>query len=198
MTTARANRVVLGPLPSDWEMRMTSTRRIYFVDHNTRTTMWDDPWLPVNGRGRRRCAAVLSAEDRLLPELPLIANAKCDVCVHRRWVFEDSFVATMRLRPGDLRKRLMGKFEGEDAVDYGGVPREWFFLLSHEMFNQSYCLFKYSAHDNYILQINRASNPEYLDYFKFIGRVLGLTVFHHRFLNAYFVLGFYKMVLNKR
>ncbi len=36
-----------------------------------------------------------------------------------------------------------------------------------------------------------------LSYFKFIGRVLGLTVFHHRFLNAYFV-GFYKMVLNKR
>jgi len=25
---------------------MTSKRRIYFVDHNTRTTMWDDPLLP--------------------------------------------------------------------------------------------------------------------------------------------------------
>jgi len=40
-------------------------------------------------------------------------------------------------------------------------------------------------------------NPEYLDY-KFIDRVLGLTVIQHRFLNAYFVLGFYKMVPNKR
>src|SRR6266702_6189358 len=115
---------------------MTSTRRIYFVDHNTRTTTWDDPRLPVNGRGRRRRAAVLSAEDRLLPELPLIANAKCDVCVHRRWDFEDSFFGTMRLLPGDLRKRLTGKFEGEDAVDYGGVSRERFFL-SHEMFNRA-------------------------------------------------------------
>ncbi len=41
-------------------------------------------------------------------------------------------------------------------------------------------------------------NPEHLDYFNFIGRVLDLTVFHHRFFNAYFVPGFYKMVLNKK
>src|SRR6266702_712489 len=41
------------------------------------------------------------------------------------------------------------------------------------------------------------ANPEHLDYVKFIGRILGLAAFHHRFLNAYFVSGFYKMVLNK-
>ncbi|KAN0132216.1 hypothetical protein V8E53_009982 [Lactarius tabidus] len=130
----------------------------------------------------------------------LIADAKCDVRVRCGWVFEDSFAAIMRVRPEDLRKRLMVKFEGEDALDYGGVSREWFFLLSHEMFNPSYGLFEYSAHDNYTLQINPASgvNPEHLDYFKFIGRVLVLAVFHHRFLDAYFVPGFYKMVLNKK
>ena len=80
----------------------------------------------------------------------------------------------------------MVMFEGEDALDYGGVSREWFFLLSH----------KYSAHDDYTLQINPASgmNLEHLDYFKFIVRVLGLTVFHQLF-DVYFVPGFYKMVL---
>ena len=36
----------LGPLPSGWEMRLTNTGRVYFVDHNTRTTTWDDPRLP--------------------------------------------------------------------------------------------------------------------------------------------------------
>jgi len=66
--------------------------------------------------------------------------------------------------------------------------------------NPSYGLFEYSARDNYTLQINLASgvNPEHLNYFKFIGRVLGLAVSHHRFLNTYFVPGFYKMVLNKK
>ena len=36
----------LGPLPGGWEMRMTNTGRIYFVDHNTKITTWDDPRLP--------------------------------------------------------------------------------------------------------------------------------------------------------
>ncbi|KAI6969493.1 putative E3 ubiquitin-protein ligase, partial [Hortaea werneckii] len=36
----------LGPLPSGWEMRLTNTARVYFVDHNTKTTTWDDPRLP--------------------------------------------------------------------------------------------------------------------------------------------------------
>ncbi|KAI9434122.1 hypothetical protein BJY52DRAFT_1335551, partial [Lactarius psammicola] len=36
----------LGPLSSGREIRLTSTRRIYFVDHNTRTTTWDDLRLP--------------------------------------------------------------------------------------------------------------------------------------------------------
>lgn len=75
--------------------------------------------------------------------------------------------------------------------------REFFFLLSHEMFNPFYCLFEYSAHDNYTLQINPHSgiNPEHLNYFKFIGRVVGLAVFHRRFLDAFFVVSFYKMIL---
>lgn len=76
---------------------------------------------------------------------------------------------------------------------------EFFFLLSHEMFNPFYCLFEYSAHDNYTLQINPHSdvNPEHLRYFKFIGRVVGLAIFHQRFLDAFFVTAFYKMILGK-
>jgi len=61
-------------------------------------------------------------------------------------------------------------------------------------------LFEYSAHDNYTLQINPHSgiNPEHLNYFKFIGRCLGLAIFHRRFLDAYFITSFYKMILNKK
>lgn len=78
--------------------------------------------------------------------------------------------------------------------------REFFFLLSHEMFNPFYCLFEYSAHDNYTLQINPHSgiNPEHLNYFKFIGRVVGLAIFHRRFLDSFFIGAFYKMMLRKK
>ena len=67
------------------------------------------------------------------------------------------------------------------------------------MFNPFYCLFEYSAHDNYTLQINPHSgiNTEHLNYFKFIGRVVGLAIFHRRFLDAFFIGALYKMTLRK-
>ncbi|KAN0113795.1 hypothetical protein V8E52_007448, partial [Russula decolorans] len=64
----------------------------------------------------------------------------------------------MRQTPNDLKKRLMIKFEGEDRLDYGGLVREFFPLLSHEIFKPFYCFFfEYLAHDNYMLQINPVS-----------------------------------------
>ena len=68
------------------------------------------------------------------------------------------------------------------------------------MFNPFYCLFEYSAHDNYTLQINPHSgiNPEHLEYFRFIGRIVGLSIFHQRFLDAFFITAFYKMMLGKK
>lgn len=35
----------LGPLPPGWEMRHTASGRVYFVDHNNRTTQFTDPRL---------------------------------------------------------------------------------------------------------------------------------------------------------
>ena len=62
----------------------------------------------------------------------------------RQEVFEDSYRLIVKMRPKDLRKRLMIKFKGEDGLDYGGVAREWLYLLSHEMLNPYYGLFQYS------------------------------------------------------
>ncbi|KAK9466291.1 hypothetical protein V1512DRAFT_264301 [Lipomyces arxii] len=193
----------LGPLPSGWEMRLTNTARVYFVDHNTKTTTWDDPRLPSSldqnvpqyKRDFRRKVIYFRSQPALR-SLP----GQCHIKVRRSHIFEDSYAEVMRQSPQDLKKRLMIKFEGEEGLDYGGVSREFFFLLSHEMFNPFYCLFEYSAHDNYTLQINPHSgiNPEHLNYFKFIGRVVGLGIFHRRFLDAFFIGAFYKMILKKR
>lgn len=193
----------LGPLPSGWEMRLTSTARVYFVDHNTKTTTWDDPRLPSSldanvpqyKRDFRRKLIYFRSQPAMRSQ-----PGNCQVKVRRNYIFEDSYAEIMRQTPNDLKKRLMIKFDGEDGLDYGGLSREFFFLLSHEMFNPFYCLFEYSAHDNYTLQINPASgvNPEHLNYFKFIGRCLGLAIFHRRFVDAYFIVSFYKMILKKK
>ncbi|KAN0132225.1 hypothetical protein V8E53_009991 [Lactarius tabidus] len=185
------------PLGWEWEGQSIPEGHPYFVDHHMRlTTSTIDAEVPQYKRDYQQKVAYF----RIQPSMRPIADAICDVCVRRGLVFEDSFAAIMRRRPEDLRKELVVKFEGEDALEHGDVSREWFFILSHEMFNPSYALFQYPAHDNVRLQINPASgvNPAHLDYFKFIGRVLGLAVFHRCFLNAYFAPGFYKMVLNKK
>jgi E3 ubiquitin-protein ligase NEDD4 len=107
-----------------------------------------------------------------------------------------------------LKTKLWIEFEGEVGLDYGGLAREWFFLLSKEMFNPYYGLFEYSAmcvplaqpefqttyplfcfRDNYTLQINPFSglcNEEHLNYFRFIGRIAGMAVYHGKLLDGKF------------
>ena len=72
--------------------------------------------------------------------------------------WQESYRCIMKLRPKDLRKRLMVKFRGEEGLDYGGVAREWLHLLSQQMLNPYYGLFCYSREDNYTLHINPDSS----------------------------------------
>lgn len=115
---------------------------------STKTTTWDDPRLPSSldqnvpqyKRDFRRKLIYFRSQPALRP-----SPGQCHVKVRRTHIFEDSYAEIMRQSPNDLKKRLMIKFEGEDGLDYGGLSREFFFLLSHEMFNPFYCLFEYSA-----------------------------------------------------
>uniref|UniRef100_A0A3P9MUR8 E3 ubiquitin-protein ligase n=1 Tax=Poecilia reticulata TaxID=8081 RepID=A0A3P9MUR8_POERE len=120
----------------------------------------------------------------------------------RNSVLEDSYRRILAVkRPELLKARLWVEFEGEKGLDYGGLAREWFFLMSKEMFNPYYGLFEYSATDNYTLQVNPNSglcNEDHLTYFKFIGRVAGMAVFHGKLLDAFFIRPFYKMMLEKQ
>uniref|UniRef100_A0A1B0AP27 E3 ubiquitin-protein ligase SMURF1 n=1 Tax=Glossina palpalis gambiensis TaxID=67801 RepID=A0A1B0AP27_9MUSC len=126
-------------------------------------------------------------------------SGHCRLEVSRNEVFEESYRLIMKMRPKDMRKRLMVKFKGEEGLDYGGVAREWLHLLSREMLNPQYGLFQYSRDDHYTLQINPDSsvNPDHLSYFHFVGRILGIAVFHGHCLDGGFTTPFYKQLLNK-
>lgn len=122
------------------------------------------------------------------------------ISVTRQTLFEDSYHTIMRLPAYELRRRLYIIFKGEEGLDYGGVSREWFFLLSHEVLNPMYCLFEYANKNNYNLQINAASyvNPDHLLYFKFVGRLIAMALYHGRFIYSGFTMPFYKRMLNKK
>ncbi|KIM81565.1 hypothetical protein PILCRDRAFT_8620 [Piloderma croceum F 1598] len=188
------------PLHSGWEMRATSASRVYFVNHSTKTTTWEDPQLhsnldsnmPQNKHDFRSKLVYF----RSLPAMQAQPGI-CEIKVRRTHVLEDSYAEIMRQSPNDLKKKLNIEFKGETCVNYNDSSREFFFLLSHEIFNPCYGMFKYTAHHNYILQINPASCID-SKCFEFIGRCLSLFIFHCRFLDAYFTASFYKLILRKK
>lgn len=55
------------------------------------------------------------------------------------------------------RGRLAVLWDTEEGLDYGGPSREFFFLLSRELFNPYYGLFEYSANDTYTVQVSPMS-----------------------------------------
>ncbi|KAJ8313202.1 hypothetical protein KUTeg_009243 [Tegillarca granosa] len=196
------------PLPEGWEMRYTVDGVRYFVDHNTRTTTFQDP-RGGQAKGPMGAYGVPIQYDRSfrwkLGQFRFLCSSNAlpghvKITVSRDNLFEDSFAQIMRLQPFDLRRRLYIIFKGEEGLDYGGVAREWFFHLSHDVLNPMYCLFEYASHSNYCLQINPASsvNPDHLVYFRFIGRFIAMALYHGKFIDSGFTLPFYKRMLSKK
>uniref|UniRef100_A0A8C5TNH8 HECT-type E3 ubiquitin transferase n=1 Tax=Malurus cyaneus samueli TaxID=2593467 RepID=A0A8C5TNH8_9PASS len=166
------------PLPPGWEMKYTNESVRYFVDHNTRTTTFKDP-RPGFESGSKHGGSP-GAYDRsfrwkyhqfrfLCHSNALPSHVK--ISVSRQTLFEDSFQQIMNMKPYDLRRRLYIIMRGEEGLDYGGIAREWFFLLSHE--------------NNYCLQINPPLiNPDHLTYFRFIGRFIAMALYHGKFIDT--------------
>ena len=111
----------LGPLPSGWEMRLTPTNRVYFIDKNTKRTTWDDPRLP----------SLLDANMSVFRQKLIYFRSQpamrsqpwnCEIKIRRSHIFEDSHAEIMRQTPNDLKKRLVIKFEGDRYYD-GGLAR---------------------------------------------------------------------------
>nr|XP_055043826.1 E3 ubiquitin-protein ligase HUWE1 isoform X10 [Misgurnus anguillicaudatus] len=126
---------------------------------------------------------------------------KEDMAVHvrRDHVFEDSYRELHRKSPEDMKNRLYIVFEGEEGQDAGGLLREWYMIISREMFNPMYALFRTSPGDRVTYTINPSShcNPNHLSYFKFVGRVVAKAVYDNRLLECYFTRSFYKHILGK-
>uniref|UniRef100_A0A1I7XFG1 HECT-type E3 ubiquitin transferase n=1 Tax=Heterorhabditis bacteriophora TaxID=37862 RepID=A0A1I7XFG1_HETBA len=166
------------PLPDGWEMRFTEQGVPFFIDHSNKSTTYNDPRTgkPVGPLGVYGVSMTFERTFRWK-----IAQFRylCLITVSRANVFEDSFQEITRKNAVDLRRRLYIQFRGEEGLDYGGVAREWFFLLSHEVLNPMYCLFMYAGNSNYSLQINPASfvNPDHLKYFEYIGRFIAMVCY---------------------
>ncbi|KAL1897901.1 E3 ubiquitin-protein ligase tom1 [Sporothrix stenoceras] len=120
--------------------------------------------------------------------------------VRRDQVFHDSF-RSLYFKSGDEMKygKLNIRFHGEEGVDAGGVTREWFQVLSRQMFDPNYALFIPVSSDRTTFHPNKLSgiNDEHLMFFKFIGRIIGKALYEGRLLECYFSRAVYKRILGK-
>lgn len=125
-------------------------------------------------------------------------NNKLSINIRRDQVFLDSYRALFFKSKDEFKNsKLEINFKGEAGVDAGGVTREWYQVLSRQMFNPDYALFTPVASDETTFHPNRTSyiNPEHLSFFKFIGRVIGKAIYDYCFLDCHFSRAVYKRIL---
>lgn len=92
----------------------------------------------------------------------------------------------------NLRKKLKISFVGEPGVDEGGVKKEFFNLLSDQLFDPNFGMFV--VKNERFLWFNSSSFEGGLN-FELIGTLLGLALYNEVILNLKFPLAVYKKII---
>jgi hypothetical protein len=83
--------------------------------------------------------------------------------LRRKHLLQDSVDAILSLSRTQLRQRWRLEFHNEPAVDAGGVTREWFQLITEQIFDPNFGLWMSSANNQACSTINRTSGKCYFD-----------------------------------
>lgn len=120
--------------------------------------------------------------------------------IRREFLLNDSMEAVMSLGRKDLRKVWRFEFIGEAGIDAGGLAREWFQLITEEIFNPDKGLWQSSPTNQSCMQINPNSKlacaDDHLIYFRFLGRIMGKALFDHQLVHGHMVRHLYKHLLS--
>ena len=125
------------------------------------------------------------------PEIDL-NNLYLTLSIRRDYLIEDT---TKELsKPNiNLRSPLKINFIGEEGIDQGGLKKEFFMLLTRQIFNEKDNLFTYNTKSR-LFWFNLNSNQENSKY-ELIGNILGLSIYNSIILDIKFPLVIYKKLL---
>lgn len=121
-----------------------------------------------------------------------------EIAIRREHILQDSLTAFQKIKTANFKQFFRYEFIGEPGIDAGGVAREFYEVLSDEIFNPDFGLFTYSSTDQMCLQINHASGiaePYHLHYYRFIGQLLAKALFDGQIICHHFVRPLYKHIL---
>jgi hypothetical protein len=119
--------------------------------------------------------------------------------VRRRSVLADTFQQLRALAEGKLHQWMRVEFEGERALDAGGLKREWLHLCVSALFEAEQGLFEStSSTDEQGYTINPCSadfHGDHLEYYHVAGRVLGKAIMEQQPVTAHLALPLLKHIL---
>ncbi|KAI6649166.1 E3 ubiquitin-protein ligase HECW2-like [Oopsacas minuta] len=121
--------------------------------------------------------------------------------LNRTTFLTSAFQQLMQTPAIKLRRRhIRVNYDTEDGIDEGGLIKEFFFYLSHELFNPSYGLFEYSADGSYNVQIQKTSSKirNWNLWFRFAGRLIGLALVQQQLMDVFFSRAITKPILDEQ
>jgi ubiquitin-protein ligase E3 A len=123
-------------------------------------------------------------------------NYDLKIKVSRENLIHDTIEQLQNKDPSQLKKELKVKFINEEAVDEGGVKREFFQLIVKDLFNPNYGMFEYDKDTNYhwFNSLTFVSNMDY----ELVGKILGIAIYNKVILDLHFPRIIYKKLLNKK
>uniref|UniRef100_A0A8C2JB31 HECT and RLD domain containing E3 ubiquitin protein ligase 4 n=1 Tax=Cyprinus carpio TaxID=7962 RepID=A0A8C2JB31_CYPCA len=115
--------------------------------------------------------------------------------VRRENVVGDSMEVLRKSKNVHYKKPLKVMFVGEEAVDAGGVRKEFFLLIMKELLDPKYGMFRYYEESRLIWFAHNTF--EDIDLFHLIGVVCGLAIYNLTIVELNFPLALYKKLLKK-
>ncbi|AMD20606.1 HDL138Wp [Eremothecium sinecaudum] len=142
-----------------------------------------------------------SAEQAFLKALDRkqVVDVYLKIRIRRNFVTQDSLLG-IQAQQKDLKKSLRIEFVNEPGIDAGGLRKEWFLLLTRDLFNPNNGLFVYVAQSRLSwFSITSSMNPELLqgqnnslELYYLFGLVLGLAIYNSTILDLKFPRALYK------
>lgn len=125
-----------------------------------------------------------------------------DLKLRREHFTSDSFNIVEKLDQRGLRSNFRFEIAKETKLsdDAGGVTREWFQIMTREVFDADKGLFKFGASEDLKYQINELSwllNERHKNWFHFTGRMMGKALFDGMALSAHLTRALYKHLIRQ-
>uniref|UniRef100_A0A8C4GP38 HECT domain-containing protein n=1 Tax=Dicentrarchus labrax TaxID=13489 RepID=A0A8C4GP38_DICLA len=116
--------------------------------------------------------------------------------VRRENIVGDTMEVLRKSKNVDYKKPLKVIFVGEEAVDAGGVRKEFFLLIMKELLDPKYGMFRYYEESRLIWFSNKTF--EDIDLFNLIGVICGLAIYNLTIVELHFPVALYKKLLKRK